>query len=127
MLKTFLFSTIMLSETVLSTSVYLPPQSGRLVTPTTLALQVLNTLSHLSFVISQFGGVTTTTQGFEHLKKTFYLALDILAQGDDEPTGAELQAEAWVQQAIFSLNSQRAETGTPKPLSRRYWILKQIF
>jgi len=109
-LKTLLFSTIMLAEAVLSAAVYLPPQlSG--ITPATLALQTLNTLSHLSFVISQFGGVTTTTQGFEHLKKTFYLALDILADSDSEFGKVGAKAEAYVQQACFALNSQRPETG----------------
>jgi hypothetical protein len=36
--------------------------------------EVPQTLSHLSFAISQFNGVTTTAQGFER----FYLALDTL-------------------------------------------------
>lgn len=101
----------MLAEEVLSTTVYLPPGSTKL-TPASIALQILNTLSHMSFVISEFGGVTTTTKGFEHLKKTFYLALDILAQGDREHGDTGVKAEAYVQQACFALNSQRAETGT---------------
>jgi len=95
-----------MAEAVLSASVFTPPRPYGL-TPASLALQVLQTLSHLSFVISQFGGVTTTTQGFEQLKKTFYLALDILAQGD----GDGAKAEAYVQQVCFTLNSQRTETG----------------
>jgi hypothetical protein len=105
-LKTLLFSNIMLSEAILSASVFIPPRTHGL-TPASLALQVLHTLSHLSFVISQFGGVTTTTQGFEHLKKTFYLALDILAQGDGDGS----KAEVYVRQMCFTLNSQRTESG----------------
>ena len=104
-LKTFLFSNIMLAEAVLSASVFIPPRPHEL-TPSSLALQILQTLSHLSFVISQFGGVNAA-QGFEHLKKTFYLALDILAQGDGDGS----KAEAYVKQACFTLNSQRTETG----------------
>lgn len=100
----------MLAEAVLSASVYLPPGSTY-ITPASIALQILDTLSYLSFVISEFGGVTTTTQGFEHLKKTFYLALDVLAQGDGEHGDGGLKAEIYVQQACFALNSQRAETG----------------
>lgn len=96
----------MLAEAVLSASVFIPPRSDKL-TPSSLALQVLQTLSHLSFVISQFGGVTNIQQGFEHLKKTFYLALDILAQGDGDGS----KAEAYVQQVCFTLNSQRTENG----------------
>jgi hypothetical protein len=109
MLKTLLFSNTMLAEAVLSASVYLRPGSSQ-ITPASFALQTLHILSHLSFVISEFGGVTTTTQGFEHLKKTFYLALDILAQGEGEHGNSGVKAEAYVQQSCFALNSQRAES-----------------
>ena len=121
-LKTLLFSNIMLAEAVLSASVFIPPRphdnnnnnnNKLIITPSSLALQVLHTLSHLSFVISQFGGVATNNaQGFEHLKKTFYLALDILAQGDGDGS----KAEAYVQQVCFTLNSQRTETGQHRQL-----------
>ena len=97
-LKTFLFSNIMIAEAILSASVFIPPRSHKL-TPLSLAIQVLQILSHLSFVISQFGGVTTSTQGFEHLKKAFYLALDILAQGEGDGS----KAETYVQQVCFTL------------------------
>ena len=111
-LKTFLFSNIMLAEAVLSASVFIPPTPRPLtkLSPSSLALQVLQTLSHLSFVISQFGGVVTTNnvQGFEHLKKSFYLALDILAHGDGD---GSKPAESYVQEVCFALNSQRMETG----------------
>ena len=119
-MKTFLFSNIMLAEAVLSASVFIPPRPPHhkfIITPSSLALQVLHTLSHLSFVISQFGGVVATsnnTEGFEHLKKTFYLALDILAhQGDDgdEDEESKKDAETYVRQVCFTLNSQRTETG----------------
>jgi hypothetical protein len=67
-----------------SISVPPPPTSASTPTSSTLALTTLHALSHLAFVISQFGGVTTTSQGFSELKKTFYLALDILAQSEEE-------------------------------------------
>ncbi|KDR82333.1 hypothetical protein GALMADRAFT_58520 [Galerina marginata CBS 339.88] len=125
-LKTLLFSTIMLAEAVLSASVYIPPQTSE-VTPASLALQTLQILSHLSFVISEFGGVTTTTQGFEHLKKTFYLALDILAQGDGENGDSGLKAEGYVQQICFALNSQRAESAATSPrLAKQAFALASI-
>ncbi|KAF8969004.1 hypothetical protein BDZ97DRAFT_1797362 [Flammula alnicola] len=125
-LKTLLFSNIMLAEAVLSTSVYLPPNSSHLA-PASLALQVLSILSHLSFVISEFGGVTTTTQGFEHLKKTFYLALDVLAHGEGEHGDSGLKAEAYVQQACFALNSQRAETAATSPRqAKQAFVLASI-
>ena len=97
----------MIAEAVLSASVFIRPRPHNKLTPSSFALQVLQTLSHLSFVISQFGGVTTDTKGFEHLKKTFYLALDILAQGDGDGS----IAETYVQQICITLNSQRTETG----------------
>ena len=115
-LKTFLFSNIMIAEAVLSASVFIRPRphnnnnNNNKLTPSSLALQVLQTLSHLSFVISQFGGVTTNTKGFEHLKKTFYLALDILAHGNGDGDGSK-KAETYVQQICITLNSQRTETG----------------
>lgn len=101
----------MVAEAVLSAAVYLPPEPCN-ITPATLALQTLHTLSHLSFVISMFGGVTTATQGLEHLKKTFYLALDILSQSETEFGGVSTKAEAYVQQACFALNSQREGSGS---------------
>ncbi|KIM41760.1 hypothetical protein M413DRAFT_445001 [Hebeloma cylindrosporum] len=122
-LKTLLFSNVMLAEAVLSASVYLRPGSSR-ITPASLALQTLHILSHLSFIISEFGGVTTTTQGFEHLKKTFYLALDILAHGDGEQG---MKAEAYVQQSCFALNSQRAESAATAPRqAKQAFVLASI-
>ncbi|KAJ3512387.1 hypothetical protein NLJ89_g3553 [Agrocybe chaxingu] len=127
MLKTFLFSNIMLAEAILSAAVYVPPEYCIDITPATLALQTLHTLSHLSFVMSQFGGVTTTTQGFEHLKKTFYLALDILAQSEMDLTGVGTKAEAYVQQACFLLNSQRKETAATSPRqAKQAFVLASI-
>ena len=99
-LKTLLFTTIMISQTCLSATVYnAPPSSSRLLgntsstspsypTPSSLALTTLHTLSHLSFIISQFGGVTSTSGGgFSELKRTFYTALDVVsadARNSDE-------------------------------------------
>ena len=61
------------------------------------SLACTSNIAHLiSSFLSEFGGVTTTTQGFEHLKKTFYLALDILAHGDGERGDSGMKAEAYV-------------------------------
>ncbi|KIM89224.1 hypothetical protein PILCRDRAFT_768547 [Piloderma croceum F 1598] len=103
-LKTFLFTTIMISESILSTTVFIPPSSfssssspststsTQTPTPKSLSLQTLQTLSHLSFIISQFGGVTTTSTSstdFPELKKTFYIALDVLTSSEREGSSAE--------------------------------------
>jgi hypothetical protein len=91
-LKTLLFTTIMLSQSILSTITYSPPLSStvppldsvrslaRLPTHSSLALSILHTLSQLSFVITKFGGVTSTTSdGLAELKRVFYSALDLLS------------------------------------------------
>ena len=94
-LKTLLFSTIMITEAILSTLVFIPAHlaqqtcnatssalaiSATDTSASALAQTTLHSLSHLSFVISQFGGVSSTSKGgFSELKKVFYLALDILA------------------------------------------------
>ncbi len=97
-LKTLLFSTVMLSQSVLSTIIYVPPPKAtsdgpQFVPPVVLATSVLEILHHLAFVISKFGGVTATEpsatgQGgsFKELKGIFYSALDILSS---DPTRSE--------------------------------------
>ncbi|KAG6889886.1 hypothetical protein C0995_013861 [Termitomyces sp. Mi166 len=95
MLKTLLFSIIMVSDSALAATVYVRPQAlspnEPQVTPHMLAKSVLQTLSHLSFVVSQFGGVTATATGadpgFVELRKAFYLALDVLSA--EEPSGEQ--------------------------------------
>jgi hypothetical protein len=96
MLKTLLFSTIMIGEASLSSLVFIPahiaqrlapsssyfasaPDSPQDTASSSLAKMTLHSLSHLSFVISQFGGVGSAEGGFPELKKVFYLVLDILA------------------------------------------------
>ncbi|KAG1822504.1 uncharacterized protein BJ212DRAFT_1328449 [Suillus subaureus] len=75
-LKTLLFSVIMITEAGLSALVYIPSTSAVLPSTSTLAAIVLQALSHLSFVITQFGGAGYGA--FDELKRLFYLALDIL-------------------------------------------------
>ncbi|KAA1479310.1 hypothetical protein DENSPDRAFT_789064 [Dentipellis sp. KUC8613] len=82
-LKTFLFSMVMISQSILSTIVYsAPPSTSSLSDPAvfSLSLATLRILSHLAFVISEFGGITTGSQGgFPELKRVFYTSLDILS------------------------------------------------
>ncbi|EPS96517.1 hypothetical protein FOMPIDRAFT_1062184 [Fomitopsis schrenkii] len=89
LLKTQLFTTIMISQAVLSTVVFVPHPvdvaTSSTSSPQALATAVLRTLSHLSFVIHQFGGVTaTSTGGFPELKRAFYMAQDVLASDPAE-------------------------------------------
>ncbi|KAH9979211.1 hypothetical protein BJV77DRAFT_1062687 [Russula vinacea] len=84
-LKTLLFTTIMLLQSILSTVTYSRPVTSaqsleHSPTHSSLALSTLRTLSHLSFVINKFGGVTSTSSdGFAELKRVFYSALDVLS------------------------------------------------
>ncbi|KAI0260204.1 hypothetical protein BC834DRAFT_973591 [Gloeopeniophorella convolvens] len=91
-LKTLLFTTIMLSQSILSTVTYARPLSSTgsslkfslspplPPTHSSLALSTLRTLSRFSFVITKFGGVTSTSgAGFAELKRVFYSALDVLS------------------------------------------------
>ncbi len=82
----------MLSQSMLSTITYSRPLSSavpplesvrpfaHLPTHSLLALSILRTLSQLSFVITKFGGVTSTSSaGLAELKRVFYSALDMLS------------------------------------------------
>ncbi|KAJ4481954.1 hypothetical protein J3R30DRAFT_3699258 [Lentinula aciculospora] len=90
-LKTFLFSIVMISNSVLSACIYIPPTAYRLSptsslsSPTSLSFTTLLTLFHLSLLVSQFGGISssgsTDDGSFKELRKAAYLALDILACG----------------------------------------------
>ncbi|KAJ3747067.1 hypothetical protein DFH05DRAFT_770744 [Lentinula detonsa] len=93
-LKTLLFSAIMITDSVLSACIYVPPtvyhlsSTSSLSSPASLSLTTILTLFHLSFVVSQFGGISslgnTDEASFKELRKTAYLALDILASGSND-------------------------------------------
>jgi hypothetical protein len=97
----------MLLQSVLSTITYshplasavTPPKSKgshtqTLPTHSLLALSTLRTLSHLSFVITKFGGVASTSSaGFAELKRVFYTALDVLS-GDVEASETFVKASS---------------------------------
>jgi len=91
LLKTLLFSTIMVADEVLGSVVFAKPrlpkhQDMPHATARSLAETVLRTLFHISFVVSQFGGVTATATsedpGFREMRKVFYLAIDIFSSGE---------------------------------------------
>ena len=86
MLLQSVLSTITYSHPVASAATSLKSKGSltQLPTHSSLALSTLRTLSHLSFVITKFGGVTSTSNaGFAELKRVFYTALDVLS-GDVE-------------------------------------------
>lgn len=87
-LKSVLFATVMVQQSVVTAAIYLHPPSTTAmspldpnITPASLAQLLLQTLSNLSFVITKFGGVTSTarTSVFPQLRRLFYSALDVLS------------------------------------------------
>lgn len=71
----------MVVQAPLTTVIYAPQQLFlSLSRPHHLALEVLHTLYHLSFIISEFGGISPESNSFTQLKGITYLAHDILAQ-----------------------------------------------
>lgn len=106
----------MIAGAGLSGVVYIAPTPSdpSNIDPQTHALKTLQTLSHLSFVITQFGGVTTTsTQGFTELKTTFYLAIDLLAQG------SALEVEEFVKDLYQSSQDDIGDDGFSQLLANR--------
>ncbi|CAK5284396.1 unnamed protein product [Mycena citricolor] len=73
-LKTLLFANIMIADAALSAAVFVPPSAYQAARcePSDLSLTVLRTL------------LTYPSPGFTELKKTFYLALDILSKNAPE-------------------------------------------
>jgi hypothetical protein len=125
--KQFLFTTLIISQSVLSSTVYLPPHAtvhpNGGITPSSLALTTLQTLTHLSLVISQFGGIA---KAFEQLQKVFYLSVDIILapsrQKDQIMKGGRKQkedqnenVEAYVQHLSHFLQSQPLDMGQHVP------------
>jgi len=85
-LKTLLFSQVMISQTILVQMRYIEPSlySDELeLRPSSIARSILRSLHHLSFVISQFGGIVSGA-GFKELKRTFYMAIDIIDAGQEQ-------------------------------------------
>ncbi|KAJ8455269.1 hypothetical protein ONZ51_g12546 [Trametes cubensis] len=86
-LKTLLFMTLMLSQSILAAVVFVPNSHSEAtspVSPHSIALNIMHVLAQLSFVMPQFGGVASTAEGgLPELKRAFYMALDILTASDE--------------------------------------------
>ncbi|TFK52398.1 hypothetical protein OE88DRAFT_1657649 [Heliocybe sulcata] len=118
-LKTLLFTTIMLTQSILSSILFLKPSHSpsSLSSPSSLALLSLDTLAHLSFIISQFGSISATTAGgFRELKKTVYTALDVLAADPSE-------SDRFVQSLIGQFAGRDAATLSAPDLAKKSFAL----
>lgn len=90
-LKTALFTIIMIVQSVLTNLVYVAQPEGisssreSQSSPFAFTLTALHIFSNLAFVLPQFGGVISTAEGsLPELKKVFYTALDVLAADEAE-------------------------------------------
>ncbi|THV03890.1 hypothetical protein K435DRAFT_835673 [Dendrothele bispora CBS 962.96] len=95
--KPLLFSTVMISDSVLSSAVYIPPSRYTEITPLDLAHTTLHTLSHMSNLIADFGGIH---DAFKELRKTTYLALDILASASASSETAVAATNAFINELV---------------------------
>lgn len=121
LLKTLLFSTIMVADGVLASAVFVRPQHrDSAVNPQTLAQSTLQTLFHISFVVSQLGGVTATAtgsdQGFKELRRVFYLAIDVLSS-ESSSDGARHDVSKVCEDFVTDLVSEiKGSSGMVHPL-----------
>lgn len=124
-LKTILFVTVMVQQSVITATIYLPPPSSRsisslgpVVTPASLTRTLLQALSNLSFVVTKFGGVTSTApiSVFPQLRRLFYSALDVLST---DPAMSE--------KFVLDLCQARKQTGTLSRPSKMMESAKMAF
>ncbi|EKM49498.1 uncharacterized protein PHACADRAFT_201209 [Phanerochaete carnosa HHB-10118-sp] len=98
-LKTLLFTCIRLLQQVLNVVLFVSPPPSPLISlpvphglsntwspsPFEMARTALKTLSHLSFILPRFGGVSSTaSSALPELLKAFYTALDVLSTSPDQ-------------------------------------------
>ncbi|KAI9058201.1 hypothetical protein FKP32DRAFT_1581696 [Trametes sanguinea] len=117
-LKTLLFTTLMISRSILSAVAFVPTSqhsgskrdSLAYSSPQTIALKVLSVLSHLSFVMPQFGGVASTAEGgLPELKRAFYMALDVLSSDQEA-------SERFVEELVSDAACALGVDNLPRPL-----------
>ncbi|KAF8584699.1 hypothetical protein K439DRAFT_1345385 [Ramaria rubella] len=123
-LKTLLFTHLMVSQSILSSIQYLRPPPLAYVSDyssSTIAISVLRSLNHLSFVISQFGGVTSSGEGFKELKRVFYMALDILSTDPNPQT-----SNTFVKELILRVQESRLVLDHPSRQSQTAYLLTMV-
>lgn len=115
-LKTLLFTTVRLVDRVLNTLLFAQqplarsPSASPHFTAFELTRLSLRTLSHLSFVLPRFGGVSSTaSSALPELLKTFYTALDVLSS---DP----VESGQFVREACSEVAQVRAAAGSRKSI-----------
>ncbi|KAJ1309628.1 hypothetical protein OPQ81_006397 [Rhizoctonia solani] len=82
MLKSMLFTTVLVSQSVLDAVVYysaIPRRESKL-----LSRGILMSFCRLSFISTKFGALTAEGGGFSEMKRAFFGALDVLAFNYDD-------------------------------------------
>ncbi|KAG8816498.1 hypothetical protein FRC17_000303 [Serendipita sp. 399] len=103
--KTFLFTTVMVLQSVVDSLLYTNISSIEF--NAKLAGRIIKTLAHLSFISIEFGGLSAQGEvSFHEYKQTFYTALDIVLT-------APSQGDALIQELSAHLK-QLGEAGVPQ-------------
>lgn len=89
MLKSMLFTTVLVAQSVLDVIIYYSPITPR--EAKGLSSTILMVFCRLSFVSTKFGALTAEGGGFSEMKRAFFGALDVLAfnSNDRDRTGDE--------------------------------------
>jgi hypothetical protein len=82
-LKSLLFSSLMISQSALDILIYYPHSSQPPPFTSSIAHSVLRILIHLSFIIFKIGGISSTSSVAE-LKRCFFTAVDCLSLDSEE-------------------------------------------
>ncbi|KAF8682891.1 hypothetical protein RHS04_02189 [Rhizoctonia solani] len=115
MLKTILFTTVLISQSVLDTIIYysdVVSREGKL-----LARGILMALCRLSFVSTKFGALTAEGGGFSEMKRAFFGALDVLAFNyDDKDTTGDRSCVELVANLSIELSSMESSLPVDHPI-----------
>lgn len=105
-LKTLLFSQLMVLQTIIASLLYYKPSMfPRHISAATIARIILRSLHNQAFIISQFGGIAAMSDGFKELKRVAYSTLDIM----DVELNSDQQME-FISQLLSSLQGSQTFT-----------------
>ncbi|KAG9101613.1 hypothetical protein FS749_005151 [Ceratobasidium sp. UAMH 11750] len=115
MLKSFLFTTVLIARSALDTVIYYnatTPQEGK-----ALSRGILTTLCRLSFVSLKFGALTAEGGGFGEMKRAFFGALDVLASNvDDRDSTGDQSCVKLVADLSSELSDIESSVGATHPI-----------
>ncbi|KAG8747605.1 hypothetical protein FRC10_000147 [Ceratobasidium sp. 414] len=115
MLKSFLFTTVLIARSALDTVIYYnttTPQEGK-----ALSRSILTTLCRLSFVSLKFGALAAEGGGFSEMKRAFFGALDVLASNvDDRDSTGDQSCVKLVTDLSLELSDIESSVGVTHPI-----------